>query len=466
VGIDSPSDKSFDIPFCFIFLKFIKINDLYWTFFCISLHEEIFKFMRRREMKSWLIDIRMALLFGGFFSALSFSLMTACGQGLQGESSSRVRDLSAFFKDQSGDTFLLEAELSGDGKRESSDVHVVSLDEDVESEDLEESGEESDAEGDDVENPEDSEDNDEIEGSTPEATVHQAKEDAGIGHAEAHRGSEEKFRDDVRSKARTLGTATFLNTLEVGNEIREENMRDYINQRIARNTCHDQVVSLSKKAREVSLDAEMSQLDLPYHSSHPSTDKELQLATIGESNTLRSDRPLVKDMQYVFAFDLVLPLQDQLVSIESFGLTMSGEYGVDQSFDTEMVCFIHERVCSGEAFYARGWAELKNREFWKDLTGSRPGNDFFLRRLIQESPYGKSLKRSSRAFSIHFPIEDLIEGHPQANLTDFLYGLESLEVNGVTHHTIYVSVADDTFIRSAELSVDLQVNPCGSQGRR
>lgn len=147
----------------------------------------------------------------------------------------------------------------------------------------------------------------------------------------------------------------------------------------------------------------------------------------------------------------------------------------DRWRETESLCFLNDRVCSGVPFLSNGdgWDGLINEAF-----GMAPGNASFIQTIVgapgAEIPATKNVRLNGRAgfaawnaTSVTFPLSRVYEGLTERNSTtmrDALYS-HSVETAAGYRGTLYFSVADDVRLSNVRVAVNMQENSCTPEQR-
>jgi hypothetical protein len=227
--------------------------------------------------------------------------------------------------------------------------------------------------------------------------------------------------------------------------------------------------------------------ELPYRSTsgNPVADHsnhKIPTLQVGEMSALASGNiPYVANSQVEMAIDLALPISDAVVQIQDLSLKMYvSKLSQERYIDTEMLCLLDEKICSGDVFAASNWQKNINPEFFTD--GSRTANDYFVKqytsRVVGTHPIYKRevsacgepenviVKREPiYANGMTLPLSELVAGSG-STAQQVLYGqtparIASDSSTGLYERTLHIVVADDTYVREdAQLVVTLTADTC------
>src|SRR5690606_9071646 len=113
-------------------------------------------------------------------------------------------------------------------------------------------------------------------------------------------------------------------------------------------------------------------VEFPYHSSSPKTDKQLGLLYNTQTNFSidQGSQDYVRNAQVYFSFDVAH--HEKLVG-RKFELVGSSLY--IKAFrllddpkeiykETEIICLLNSKECSGKVFATPAWWALRNEKFW------------------------------------------------------------------------------------------------------
>jgi hypothetical protein len=227
--------------------------------------------------------------------------------------------------------------------------------------------------------------------------------------------------------------------------------------------------------------------ELPYRSTqgYPVAERlnhKIPTLQVGEMSALApGDIPYVANSQVEMAIDIALPTSDAVVQIQDLSLQMYvSKLSQEQYIDTEVLCLLDEKICSGDLFEASNWQKNINPEFFSE--GSRPANDYFVKqytnRVVGHLPIYKRevgscgltenviVKRDPiYANGMNLPISELVAGSG-STAQQVLYGQTAAKVasdtsTGLYERTMHIVVADDTYVREdAKLVVSLIADTC------
>lgn len=195
---------------------------------------------------------------------------------------------------------------------------------------------------------------------------------------------------------------------------------------------------------------------LPYRSTKARPIKTLQIGEMTGHGP--GGLAFVHNSQVVFAIDAFLPPAEAVKSIRraTFEFSLQKLSG-DNIPNTEMLCFLDRKLCSGYRYASRSWVQHLNPGFWGK---SEPANRIFAERDLGHF-VGKMSERNLWASEATFvDIKDLIVGTAIKDEKTFLY--EGLLKDRNVVRTLPMVVTDDTFVRSARLILDMEVDTCVS----
>jgi hypothetical protein len=198
--------------------------------------------------------------------------------------------------------------------------------------------------------------------------------------------------------------------------------------------------------------------ELPYKSTkrHP-----IQIKQIGSYESKYNGFGYIHDTQVLFKFPVQLPPKDAVHHISAAYIQMDlNKLSMDGYEDTEWLCFLNEKICSGTFYDVDGkeksWKPNLNMSFWNNLAGDP--TKLFITELKGENhgrtPHGILFGKDS--FTLQ--IEDLIKGSAYPSVLDFVYAAMPDGRRG--NHDIRVVVADDTYVHSAKLVIEMEENTC------
>ena len=81
--------------------------------------------------------------------------------------------------------------------------------------------------------------------------------------------------------------------------------------------------------------------------------------------------PYVANSQVEMAVDVALPVPESVLQIQDLSLKMYvSKLSQEKYIDTELLCFLDEKICSGEVFEASNWQKNINPDFFVDGSSS------------------------------------------------------------------------------------------------
>jgi hypothetical protein len=168
--------------------------------------------------------------------------------------------------------------------------------------------------------------------------------------------------------------------------------------------------------------------------------------------------PYIYASQVVFAVDIVgLPARSGIVGVDMLALKMNLKKVSRKNYlDTEILCFIDERVCSGELYRDKDWMDNMNQNF---LGGKETPNDFFTRQYLDRE-VGVTPKGKIFASEVTLPLTKLLENSVYSDPLNLIYKDMDIKTP-LEKKTLYIVVADDTYVSNdAYLDVVLRENTC------
>ncbi|MCC7440215.1 MAG: hypothetical protein IT285_01195 [Bdellovibrionales bacterium] len=170
--------------------------------------------------------------------------------------------------------------------------------------------------------------------------------------------------------------------------------------------------------------------------------------------------PYVKDAQVMFAVDLTnLPPAQAVVKAENVAIKLNvTKVSSDPYTNTELLCLLEERVCSGDVYEDPKWVDSINPAFFR---GDLPRNRSFSRRYLT-----RVLDRvgSQRLYSSEVTLEfnQLLAAYSEKGGTMGVLYRGARSDQPVGKKTLYFTVADDTYVGSgdAQVVVNLTEDTC------
>jgi len=225
--------------------------------------------------------------------------------------------------------------------------------------------------------------------------------------------------------------------------------------------------------------------ELPYRSTtgYPVAEHlnhKIPTIQLGEMTGMNDGIPFVANSQIEMAIDVAIPGADAVVQIQDLTLRMYvSKLSQEKYIDTEMLCFLDEKLCSGEVFQASNWQKNINPSFF---TNGKPANENFVRayteRAVGSVPVYRNVKTADGtikrelvkrdpvfASGISLPISDVVAG-TGITASQLLYGQAGAKIasdssSGLYERTLHIVVADDTYVREdAEVVVTLTADTC------
>lgn len=213
--------------------------------------------------------------------------------------------------------------------------------------------------------------------------------------------------------------------------------------------------------------------ELPYKSTKA---HKVGVIQIGQSSPgkILNGYPYVQDSQVLFKVPMHLPPKESITKIYEAYLQLSlTKLSNDGHPKTEWICFLDQKICSGQAFDEASWQGNLNRAFWGEKNASKLNNDdmskpgLFSREFIS-SPGNKigTIQGMNLWLNESFTIkiEDLIKGsnyekfHDYRDVLAFIY--DGAQANTALGKNLRVVVADDTRVSNANLVFEFQEDTC------
>ncbi len=195
---------------------------------------------------------------------------------------------------------------------------------------------------------------------------------------------------------------------------------------------------------------------LPYKST---SRHEIPTLQLGQMTALaKGGVPYVYASQTVFAIDIAgLPARSAIVGVDTLALRMNlRKVSKSQYLDTEIICFVEERICSGELYRDKDWMDNLNQQF---LGGKETPNDFFIRQFLDRE-VGSTERGKIFAAEVTLPLHKLLENSTIPDPIDLIYRKDGKKTR-LDKRTLYLVVGDDTYVSSdAFLEVGMRENTC------
>lgn len=200
---------------------------------------------------------------------------------------------------------------------------------------------------------------------------------------------------------------------------------------------------------------------LPYRSNTEHKIKRLQLGAM--TGLLGGKFAYVKNSQVVFAVDVTsLPPEEAIAAVGDISLKLNVQkLSFDGRTTTELLCFLDERLCSGELFVKedKTWFDDINEQFFGSPSPTTL-NSYFATQYLDRH-VGTVDKQKVYAGQLTLSFEELLRNAPeQQSPLRVLYGVNAKD-KPVAERTLYFVVADDTFVSAdAKLAVSLTEDTC------
>lgn len=206
-------------------------------------------------------------------------------------------------------------------------------------------------------------------------------------------------------------------------------------------------------------DGDYRAADLPYQSSRAHHIGTLQIGQASPNKATPSGVPYVQDSQVLFKFPMHLPPKESITHLYNAYIQLSLTKLSNDGFpDTEWLCFIDQKICSGKIYQPNEttWQANINWSFWSNLKGDV--GDAFVTQLRgdQVARFQGMTLWASDAFTLK--IEDLIKSSSYSDVLSFIY--DGVDANAPLEREIHAVVADDTRVSSAKLVLEYQEDTC------
>lgn len=185
---------------------------------------------------------------------------------------------------------------------------------------------------------------------------------------------------------------------------------------------------------------------LPYISTPKHPIDTLNLG--GKSGLTQELVPYVKDAQVVFALDIAgLPPKDRVISVKAIDLYLKiNKLSTPDEENTDMICLLNEKVCSGDLYRRKTMAENINSKFFM---GKEPPNDFFMRQVFSSERI-MTPTRDIFTTKLKLPLTRLLENSVVPDTLRIIYS-----------NTIYFAVAHDVYVhKPIRLNIELSAEAC------
>jgi hypothetical protein len=216
-------------------------------------------------------------------------------------------------------------------------------------------------------------------------------------------------------------------------------------------------------------------IPLPYY--NPTGWKKTKIQTLmqGRRNKRHKQLRYTQDAQVLFEVNVKLPPAEAVEAIEYAFLNMDMlKLSKDNFHDTELLCFMDHKICSGAHFHNNegGWEKNVNPEFWnsKDrILANGMFSDLAIGNAV-DSFKGKSVKVGGRRIrpiwtlwesEQSIALSDLLKDSEIKSFMQFFYGDQ--DRTKPLDRTIHMVVADDTYVSRPNLEIRYIENTCLTQ---
>ena len=183
---------------------------------------------------------------------------------------------------------------------------------------------------------------------------------------------------------------------------------------------------------------------------------------IGQSNQVTSfGFDYVRDANVLFAIDVNgLPPRQAITKLQSALIKMHvRKLSVDGYLNTELFCLMGEKICSGKIYEDKFWQENINGKFFGKM---KPANENFNKKYLTHE-LGKVAGHGLYTGEISMTMSETLQGS-NAKDVEVIYGKTNLAKAKPATNTLYVVVADDTYVSNdARLELTFEEDTCKTQ---
>ena len=223
---------------------------------------------------------------------------------------------------------------------------------------------------------------------------------------------------------------------------------------VSKKKCKKQAFSNTYFARALSNQELANFSELPYHvtgnSQNVNQPAGIGVLDIGQmSGKSLEGIPYVEDKHVIFGIEVFgLPDRKNVKDIKLVSLRMElTKLSSDRSADTEIICLIEQKACSGSVFKNPRWEKYINKEFFK----KNPPASRTFDNILTRNQVGKVGSKKLYSVGVNFDLNNL----GIKNMTDILY-----QTNNGSKKLFFV-VADDVYVSSgASLVVSILTQTC------
>lgn len=185
----------------------------------------------------------------------------------------------------------------------------------------------------------------------------------------------------------------------------------------------------------------------------------IESLNIGRSNQVTSfGFDYVRNANVVFAIDIQgMPPKEAIVHLQSAQIKMHvRKLSVDGYLNTELFCLMSEKICSGKLYEDKFWQDNINTKFF---SGKKPVNTNFNKKYLTHE-LGKVAGHGLYTGEITMTLTEALEGSRLKDV-ELVYGKTGLTKAKPGKNTLYVAVADDTYVSTdARLELAFEEDTC------
>jgi hypothetical protein len=240
--------------------------------------------------------------------------------------------------------------------------------------------------------------------------------------------------------------------------------------------CRNELYNQTFEARKFRK-SEAATLVLPYRSTDQHT---IGLFPVGLPEYKADGEGFVRNSQVTFAVDLILPKRATVKEIIGLKLILAMTKVIDRGdriLDTELLCWLDQRMCSGQVFkiYGHGknrdesWIANINPNFFDDARSQLVNENFsttVMENEVKEVNVGSKILKLFTASHVVLDFADLFPDLKDKRLMSALYRRAVIRKDGMRVVPLHFVVADDTYVSDAKLEVQLTYDACPEGGAK
>jgi hypothetical protein len=187
----------------------------------------------------------------------------------------------------------------------------------------------------------------------------------------------------------------------------------------------------------------------------------IKVKTLGGYTGTVQGQHYVKDDQVLFQLGVNLPPRDAVKKVSSAYLEMDlTKISKDGHPDTEFLCLIDEKVCSGGLYDEKTWQPNINPAFWSKTNNDLKEHGEFVSQFIKMEKVGRIAAGTiwgNETFQLK--LTDLVvNSNFEGDVANLIY--HDVSPTQRLARNFRVVVADDTYVRKAKLVVEVEENTC------